>query len=280
MLIAAMVLLSLAGCDGAASPAVEATPSASPSPSAAAARPGVGMCHTGQSMSVYDYKAVTLNAVDCAESHQAEIIRVGQLTSPPENKTPEVYADCDTTAREYVGGDWHEGRLGLAIVVPSTDEWLKGAREYRCALFEFAADGFTSKARTGTLKDGLRGPRPLALSCMDVLGVPDAQGWYQEITRLVPIDCGQPHNGEFVGLYTGTATTIPDMNKLIREVTQSCNGKAAAFLGQSESKFAARTDVRVYPTGGNQEWWALGDRTTRCYILTAPDHRMTKSLKA
>ncbi|MEV0133271.1 septum formation family protein [Dactylosporangium sp. NPDC050688] len=277
-MIAAVVLLSLAGCDG-TQPGGGPTASAAASPSAKAL-PAAGGCHAGQSLRPDDYRPATLNAVDCAAEHQAEIVRVGQLTTPPENKTREVYTDCDTAAREYVGGDWHEGRLGLAVIVPSTEEWIAGVHEYRCALLEFSADGFTSRLRTGSLKDGLRGPRPLALTCVDVLAIPDGQGWYQSIDRLVPIDCAQPHNGEYVGLYASPDVPHPGMTKLTREATQACNAKAATFLGQSPSKFANRTDIIVIPTGGNPERWALGDHTVRCYIVTRPDNRVTQSLKA
>jgi len=280
-MFAAVVLLSLAGCDG-TQPVGEAIASASASAAApsAVALPAEGMCHTGQSLDMYDYRAVTLNPVDCAAEHQAEIVRVGRLTTPPENKTREVFADCDSAAREYVGGDWHEGRLGLAIVVPSTDEWNAGAREYRCALFEFAADGFVSRMRSGSLKDGLRGARPLALTCVDVLAIPDGQGGYRSIDRLVPIDCTQPHNGEYVGLYVGAEGPHPGMPKLAGEVTQFCTAKAAKFLGESPSKFERRTDMIIVPIGGNPDRWALGDRTSHCYIVTRPDNRVTKSLKS
>ncbi|MET7425645.1 septum formation family protein [Dactylosporangium sp. NPDC005555] len=279
-IIAAGVLLSLAaGCDG-PEPVGEATASAVAASPSAIALPAAGMCHAGQSLGVYDYRPVTLNAVDCAAEHQAEIIRVGRLTTPPENKTREVFTDCDTAAREYVGGDWHEGRLGLAIIVPSTQEWIDGVREYRCALFEFFADGHSSRLRTGSLKDGLRGTRPLALTCVEVRATPDGQGWYKTIDHLVATDCAQPHNGEYIGLHTGPDVPHPGMTKLAREVTQVCNTKAATFLGESPSKFQNRTDLRVVMTGGIPDRWRLGDRTARCYILTRPDNRLTKSLKA
>ncbi|MEV4516653.1 septum formation family protein [Dactylosporangium sp. NPDC049525] len=277
-MIAAVVLLSLAGCDG-AEPVTGATGSAAAASPSARSLPGAGMCHTGQSLGMFDYRAVTLNAVDCSAEHQAEIIRVGRLTTPPENKTREVFTDCDTAAREYVGADWHDGRLGLAVIVPSTEEWIAGDHEYRCALFEFSADDFTSRMRTGSLKDGLRGTRPLALTCVDVLGTPDGQGWYKTIDRLAPIDCAQPHNGEYTGLYVGADVPHPGMTKLAREVAQFCNTKAATFLGESPSKFEKRTDLRAFLTGGSPDRWALGDRTSHCYVLTRPDNRLTKSLK-
>ncbi|MFG2039101.1 septum formation family protein [Dactylosporangium sp. NPDC048998] len=242
-----MVLLSLAGCDG-APPVGEATASAAAASPSGIALPAAGMCHAGQSLDMYDYRPATLNPVDCAAEHQAEIVRVGLLTTPPENKTREVFTDCDTAAREYVGADWHEGRLGLAVIVPSTEEWIAGAREYRCALFEFSADDFVSRLRTGSLKDGLRGTRPLALTCMDVLATPDGQGWYKTIDRLVPIDCARPHNGEYVGLYVGPDIPHPGMTKLTRDVTQVCNANAAKFLGESQSKFENRTDLIVVPS--------------------------------
>jgi hypothetical protein len=278
-MIAVVALLSLTGCDG-AEPVARATGSAAPASPSAAALPAAGMCHRGQAFGMYDYRAATLNPVDCAAEHQAEIIRVGTLTSPPENKTREVFTDCDTTARDYVGGDWHEGRLGIGVVVPSTEEWIAGAHEYRCALFEFSADEHSSRLRTGSLKDGLRGTRPLALTCSEVRGTPDGQGWYTSIDQLVPTDCAQPHNGEFVGLYIGQDIPYPGMTKLAPEVTKACKAKAATFLGQSPSKFDGRTDLIVVPTGGNPERWALGDRTARCYILTRPDNLLTKSMKA
>ncbi|MEU7868779.1 septum formation family protein [Dactylosporangium sp. NPDC049140] len=114
----------------------------------------------------------------------------------------------------------------------------------------------------------------------EVPGIPDGQGWYQDIQRLVPIDCAQPHNGEYVGLYVGADVPYPGIDKLRREVTQACGTKAAQFLGESPSNFANRTDLRVVPTGGNPQRWSLGDRTARCYVLTRPDNRVTKSLRA
>ena len=243
------------------------------------ALPAAGRCHAGQSLGPEDYRPATLNAVDCAAEHQAEIVRVGQLTTPPENKTREVYTDCDTAAREYVGGDWHEGRLGLAVIVPSTKSGSRASTsiDAPCSVLRRRLH---LPAADRQPEDGLRGTRPLVLTCVDVLAIPDGQGWYQSIDRLVPIDCAQPHNGEYVGLYISPDVPYPGITKLAREVTQACNAKAATFLGQSQSKFDRRTDLIVIPTGGNPERWAFGDHTARCYIVTSPDNRVTQSLKA
>ncbi|GAA3227108.1 hypothetical protein GCM10010532_060340 [Dactylosporangium siamense] len=274
-MIAALILLGLTGCD-AAKPVAGTTATASPPASVRPkSLPDAGRCHAGQALDVYHYRATTLNAVDCAAEHDAEIVRVGRLTSPPENKTKEVYTDCDTAAREYVGGDWHDGRLGIAVIVPSTDEWIAGVQEYRCALFEFAAESRSSKLRTGSLKDGLRGARPLALTCMEVRGTPDGKGWFQDLDPMIPIDCAQPHNGEYIGSYVGADVPHPGMTRLSQQATEACDAKATAFLGKTFPK-----SLRVVPSGGNPDWWALGERTARCYVVTGPDDVLTKSLKA
>jgi hypothetical protein len=173
---------------------------------------------------------------------------------------------------------WHEGRLGLAVIVPSTQEWTAGDHDYRCALFEFAVEGRSSKLRTGSLRDGLRGARPLALTCLDARGVADGNGWWASVSDVVPIDCAQPHDGELAGLYVGADVAYPGAAAVGDEVMRTCTAKVATFLGRSRAAVEQGADLRVVP-GGYPDRWELGDRTSRCYVLAGPDNRRTKSLR-
>jgi hypothetical protein len=70
-------------------------------------------------------------------------------------------------ATGYIGGDFMLGRMNLELVLPGPKAWTGGARWYRCEVTrytnlhnegELTDDG-------GSVKDGLRGARPLALTC-------------------------------------------------------------------------------------------------------------------
>ena len=112
--------------------------------------------------------------VDCAAPHRVETVHVRSFPSarpaPPTGGSTELrgaFAECDTRATGYVGDDWRAGRLRLSLALPSAPAWTAGSRWYRCDLSEVntVEAGATVVARTGSLRDVLKGQSPLRLGC-------------------------------------------------------------------------------------------------------------------
>src|SRR5947199_361542 len=77
-------------------------------------------------------------------------------------------AQCGSAARDYRGGDWTDGRLTLGLVVPDGAAWAGGARWYRCDVEQYRDSQLQTMADSGTVKGGLSGARPLAITCVTI----------------------------------------------------------------------------------------------------------------
>jgi hypothetical protein len=162
----------------------------------------VGECQAGvvDAWSDHDPPRVVVN---CSDSHTLDVVYVGHFSaSASAGKTVPArdsadsraaFAECDRAARDYVGGDWHTGRLFLHYSPPTAPRWEGGDRFFSCSLSETKSAGGLPRSRTGTVKDALRGDQPLALRCFNQVGIEDSTGFYTKIDDIPPVDCGQPH---------------------------------------------------------------------------------------
>jgi len=235
-------------------------------PQAEVAVPPIGAC----------YATVVLETgtkVSCDAPHVVETYHVAQfppevarrMTIPPAGG-PELraaFADCEARAREFLGGEWYAGRLDLIFTPVNARQWEGGGRHYRCDLAELKT-AFKSNLvpRTSSMRDGLRGQRPLASACYDF--VDEVEDRFRDLN---PVDCGAPHDAEYAGVFEAIGAAPPDGDERQDEIGfRGCGQVVAAYLGGT----LAGLQVFWTYTGFDPDDWARGDRRVRCYV-TRPD---------
>ncbi|WP_344611478.1 septum formation family protein [Dactylosporangium salmoneum] len=150
-------------------------------------------------------------SVGCDEPHDFEAVGLLGQTDPE--------GRCRKEAEEFLGGPWELSRTTL-VTLGSHDP-MNGT--LMCALAEVADTGGKPVARSGSLHDGLRGTRPLAITC---LAGDDDQARF--------VDCAEPHTAEFVG-----AVTLGEDDA----TKTACTNAAAQYLGLPNLE--QRTDLQV-----------------------------------
>jgi hypothetical protein len=205
----------------------------------------------------------------CTQDHWTETAYVGTFSGdvasrdvPPLTGSAELataFKECATKTNDFLGGDWQTSNAWLGIVEPSKQAWTGGARWFRCDLTQFDST-FTDVEAKASAKDGLRGSRPLARTC-EVVG-DDSSG---AITDEAAVDCAQPHNAEFAGLYTLTGSTYPSS----QSARDSAEGAACGRVMQS---YLGLSSTRSHYFGWlyydvTEEQWNLGIRTGLCFVI-------------
>ncbi|WP_433085422.1 septum formation family protein [Dactylosporangium sp. CA-052675] len=256
-------------------------------PAARYVAPAAGQCLAAGPFSAFEQpSAAVLAGIDCAEQHSVEVVATGTVaadTLPAWDSDPvrAAYAACDRAASDYAGGDWHTGRLLPFLSLPSGPAWAGGVRTWVCGLAEAADDLFAPKPRTGSLRGGLKDPRPLALSCAALDGgdlTPD--GFYRSVDAVTPVSCTDPHDTEFVGVWAAPAGAFPaDAQALNATVSKACFAEVASFLGLSALQLYQRKDVYTFWDGLTRSQWQLGDRTAHCFLNVSTAKILHSSLK-
>jgi hypothetical protein len=249
--------------------------------------PPVGNCYT-TTVDYFEPDTTTLfsfkPAESCTTAHASETFYVGELTgSAASGSTPpkgtalkDGWAKCASEAEKFLGGDFHDGRLALVVLVPSSSQWGSGARYLRCDLAEVVSDGGKPVNRTSSLKNGLTGDKPVGLSCAMEVYDTDGTTWLDY--TVTP--CTSTHNIEYVGTYTASDRPFPktaDERKAAIEA--GCDALGAKFLNLSSAQLAAHKQVGVgYWTVG-EENWNRGDRSSRCYAMLFDKKTTSRSLR-
>jgi hypothetical protein len=243
-------------------------------PAMAAAKvpvPESGKCYAALAS---DGWAEDLSPLPCAGPHMTETAFVGMFTgadadrsAPPATGSPAragAFAECRKNVTEYLGGDFMLGRMNLGLVLPSSNAWTGGARWFRCDISRYnnlhdyteVADG------TGSARDGLRGARPLALTC--ATETDDGKG---SVTDERVADCAQPHNAEFAGLFTAPDIPWPtDENERLNLASHGCEGVVASYLGLPGGRMTNPV-LGWTSQQPSKDQWSLGNRTVRCYAV-------------
>ena len=256
-------------------------------PSAAYTPPPVGQCLAGAGFSAFERPEAVLAPVGCAQEHAVEVVTTGALgdaAAPPawdSDPTRGAYAACDRAAAAYAGGDWHTGRLLPYLALPSEPTWRGGVRTYVCGLAEAADDLFAPKPRTGSVRDGLKDPAPLALTCVRLDGGDvSPEGFYRRVDAVTPVPCGEAHDTEFVGAFPAPAGPFPaDPQALSAAVSKACFPLVAAFMGLSEAQLFDRKDVYTFWDGLSAAQWQLGDRVAHCFLNVPAARPLHASLR-
>ncbi|MEV4512194.1 septum formation family protein [Dactylosporangium sp. NPDC049525] len=255
-----------AGTDGDLINGWPAVPAATYAPSPA------GTCLKG-GVSAFEPSVAPLLAVDCAEPHAVEVVGAGTVpdaAAPPawdSDPSRAAFAECDKAAAAYLGGDWRTGRLFPVFRMPLPAVWQAGGRQYLCGIAEASDDLFAPLDRTGSVKGGLAQDRPLALTCVQLVGGDlDAKGFYGSVDAVKPVTCDVPHDTEFVGAWTAPAGEYPPQQRLKELASDACYLKIAEFLGISQTQLYQRADIYTFWTGLTASQWALGERTAHCFL--------------
>lgn len=237
--------------------------------------PAAGTCHEG------DYREVgTLQSyrpIDCAEEHVTEIVYVGEFDgeagdreSPPEpgsQQWRDAFNACEDGAADYLGADYRYARLWLGVVVPSPQAWEGGARWLRCDVVQSENPAQIGQIRTGSLAGALADDSSeLRLGCFEVTATDT------DIERMDPVDCDQPHQAEFVGVWRAPDGEYPDSED---------DESADLVHGGCRELIAEYVDLPVdddlpFRTGTIVNWmaeqdWRDGDHGFRCYLWLSED---------
>jgi hypothetical protein len=247
--------------------------------------PAVGACYASLSSGVSGGDDTT---APCALTHDLETVYVGTFTGAdagrstvPAKGSPALvtaFGDCRKNATTYLGDDFDLGMLDLSVVLPTAPAWTGGARWYRCDIIRYRDMQFDTVGGEGSVKDGLRGDRPLAITCVNV-----TDDGKNAITDEQAVACSTPHNAEVAGVFTAPDVPWPaDQTARDNTASKGCEGVAAKYLGQSGQ---VNNPVLGWAWDGfTQDRWEMGDRTIRCLLVgikngTANSVKFTGSVK-
>ncbi|GIJ52439.1 hypothetical protein Val02_93250 [Virgisporangium aliadipatigenens] len=248
---------------------------------ATVAPPPASACYTSPGGRAGGISVNGLPAVACAEEHTVETFKVAELPENmaglPSAPAPDsadarlLFADCEHSAKQFLGDEWFTGRLYLYASLPSTRHWDGGARYYRCDLAETKSLLNTLVPRKGSLKGALTDKKPLAATCYEYVDVTDGAA-----KDLAAVDCLKPHDAEFAGTFLPVGDAMPAEGTAQEEVGfPGCTDVVATYLtGEKESMM-----VGVLYWGFSARDWGRGDRRLRCYATAPEGKRMLDSVK-
>lgn len=278
--LAVAVLAAVGGCAALrpggtlATGALAAAKTRLPGPELGACYTRTDMGYTGTNPDALDPDLV--KRVDCATRHMSETVSVGEFTGadaqradrPADGSTPmkRAFARCVSGARAYLGADWRTGRLALRFHPPTGKLWGLGYRYFRCDASEIKDSRESLVVRTGSVRNGLAGKRPLAKACATVrrtLGGKD-------IDALVMVGCATAHDAEFAGYTFGPAVPFPSSDKEYQRYgSVGCTRTVAAYLGDSQGEYEADPRFGWIYHGPSKAGWEMGDRSYQCWVEIA-----------
>lgn len=223
--------------------------------------PKAGACHAQFATTT---RRESYTPVSCTTYHSYETVYIGQFTgsaaalsTPPHDLAPEMapaWSECDKKVTEFLGGDWREGKIWIAVSTPSAGNWQSGARWFQCVLAE---------------REDLRGN--VVVSSMSLKGefAKDSMLKYRCYTygttkKLDDISCADAHDAEFVG----SATMDVEWSKLgenLATVHQKCRSAIAAYVGVPDDSTVQNRTGTVYSYPKEVDWRS-GDRSVRCFL--------------
>jgi hypothetical protein len=175
-----------------------------------------------------------LSSTACTEAHRVEV--VGYTDGQRDE------AKCRAEAEAFLGGPLEGARVSMTFPHSSTDG------VYPCALVEVGDTAGHALDRSASLRDGLRGAKPLAVTCVADAG--------RDVWRYTL--CNTEHAGELVGV-------VDDRGQ--PEV--SCATAADSYI----KGFAGRKDFRLM-------WGPTGRAHLACYaVVTGGGNPLHASIK-
>jgi hypothetical protein len=255
-------------------------------PAAKVPVPEVGSCYRTSATYAWVLDRYAGSAVpSCDQPHHLETFHVGQFSgadalrpSPPPNGSPEArraYEACATEAKTFLGDDWRNGRLDIAVLFPNSSQWKGEARYFRCDAMELASPAGLLQERRGSLRDGLTGERPLALGCAAI--VRNAS----EIEDLAPTPCTTPHDVEYAGMFVAADVPYPDKADERQKLGNDCQPIFLGYVGVTAGQWStSRRDLSYLSwLAAGEDGWQMGNRGVRCYVMVLDGTKVKASLK-
>jgi Septum formation len=172
-----------------------------------------------------------------------------------------VYGMCQNKVSEYLGGDWHAASVWILLVLPSDAAWHGGARWFRCDVGHVQNPITTVMIMRGSVHNGLSGSGPLAITCLTT-----QEGADRAVEHAAAIGCDQPHAAEYAGYWTAPEHAwLATQEGRDNLALLGCAEVVAHYLGLPNSSAWTNQSIGYLATGFDQERWAMGDRTTRCF---------------
>jgi hypothetical protein len=247
--------------------------------------PAAGVCRSGTVEFVdFDLGVFDTAPGSCTSAHQTETFYVGTFvgknaegTSAPDVGDPAFKSasqTCDKEAVKFLGGDWHKARAEMIAVMPTDRQWRGDARWFRCELLETKDSQGHVVSRSKSMKDGLRGKKPLALTCANYK--PTKAGGFSNITY---VSCGKSHMVEMTGLHVWKTTKFPAGSKQSAGNRDNCLSVSASFVGSTVGGMQGTGGFQWMWWPNSESQWSVGNRTVRCYLGPYPSYKYTGSVK-
>ncbi|NUR72021.1 MAG: septum formation family protein [Hamadaea sp.] len=268
VVLAGATVLGLAGCGLPAGVDGNLTNQWAAMPAAEGFTPSAGTCHLSYATTAYRQ---SYQPQSCDDAHMTETVYVGTadgLAEPPKSGTADygkLIQSCEAKVNEFVGGDWHDGRLWFGLTFPGLQTWQGGAHWYRCELLTLDQVLGEETQHTGSLKGELAKPgSTVRLGCFS----------YTSGKAVTPVACTKKHNAEYVGsVAMPSFAAVKDRAKVIKV----CQQRIAAYVGMKySSDLKYRTGLFWDPMTESE--YAAGDHKIRCFAWFSPDTK-TKSIK-
>ena len=252
--LAAVLMVLVAGCGGDAKPGAKggSTPSSSASASPEAALdPGAGVAKVGQCFRMTGAQSKASVAaparVNCQAQHTSVVAFVGYVAkavtplTPVEERRVVGKKVCQPAFRALVGGtviDRAQSLLTWTLFTPGQRQLARGARWVRCDVL----------ARSGNALVPLPSASPILAK-----GVPENLRICQT-KDAVDVSCAQPHLYRVAGVFQAPGTTYPGVSTAVAR--ERCHDLTQTFAGFFQVP--------------SQDGWKAGDHFVRCLTGQQP----------
>jgi hypothetical protein len=197
--------------------------------------------------------------LDCGQSHDAEVINVGKLTSTtmPDESTAATMTMplCRQRLAEYLGGSDVDATNLVALPLwPNDQQWAKGERWLLCTVAEIGADE-KPMFRTGSLEGVLRTQDKFRYQTCSVSS-PSRE------VRIQRGPCDAPHLGEALpGVINigKPGDPMPPTDVINTAAQQRCPVLLNEYLGGKSAEVLPAWRIP------NAEAWARGYTNIVCY---------------
>ncbi|MEV6931654.1 septum formation family protein [Dactylosporangium sp. NPDC051485] len=215
--------------------------------------------------------------VGCAAAHTVELFYVGQATKDQLHRLDDARGDevkvaqallyaqarraCLVQGPLFLDGAWHASRVQIlaAWIKPATDGF------FGCAAAEVTGPtGDQFAPRTGSLKGLLGSDRSLDIACVRKTG-----------DSLRYVQCSDPHDGEYTGVYIITPPEAPfDQAAVASATNKGCSAVGLKYLGLPDD--GSREDLTPGSVGPRTaDDWLGSDQAFTCYLMSAKPLRAT-----
>lgn len=279
VVVTVALLVTSPGSAGSRRKPAAAAPSTAMAASAEPERPPTaGECYDstyplpGERATVRSFMPGKRALLPCSAPHFMEVVSVGTFpasaTGTSDLTTNRlIMAGCETAVDAFLGGDFRMSYTRPLLLVPSSSMWTSGDRWFACVIAGLSDVGNTyGVAHAGSFRDGMRGSRPAAITCITATFGSD-----KAMTGNATAACSARHVAELAGVYRAPDGPWPSSDKLVEAGETGCGQVIAKYVGIRS--WAANTNYHLsYLTWAavTEQDWGLGLRDFRCFVVARP----------